>query len=509
MRQHPSFRDIGAIHADGRVFCSSIAVGDPSSAGEDLSARAWFREALASRDIVVRELEVGPVVRVPAVTWLAPIPGEGGEPAGVLFLTLQIAQLSHLETGVDLPPGATATVLDAKRTVVMRQPTSTDWLGRSAALEPISAMLGGDKGTGVARDLDGSTRVFGFARIQDRAHHLRAYVLVGIPRDLALALPKRRLIENGGAMGVAVLLTCLVTWIGLDRFVLRPVGALSHASREIAGGTLSARSGTPQGAFELQQLASTFDDMAQKLEQSVEQTTTALGSLRESRARLQSLSQALIESQEAERRHLARELHDEIGQALTAVTLNLDALRKSERRDEAGRCIEETSRLIKHLIEQVRDLSLDLRPSILDDLGLAAALRWYVARNAERSGVAIEFRAPSLEERLPPEIETACFRIAQEAVTNIVRHAHASRASVEIERTARELELKVSDDGAGFDVEQARDQARAGKSFGLVGMEERAALLGGSLEVESRRGRGTELRFRLPLRADRVLEAVA
>src|SRR5262249_8826985 len=154
------------------------------------------------------------------------------------------------------------------------------------------------------------------------------------------------------------------------------------------------------------------------------------------------------------------------------------------------------------LLQQVRALSLDLRPSMLDDLGLAPALRWYLNRQAERAGFVVRFVAEPSEMRYPSEIETTCFRIAQESVTNIVRHAQAQLVLVKLEQSATELCLLIRDDGVGFDVGAARTRARRGASLGLLGMQERALLIGGQITIESGLGRGTEVCARFPL-ADR------
>src|SRR5262249_4016348 len=145
-------------------------------------------------------------------------------------------------------------------------------------------------------------------------------------------------------------------------------------------------------------------------------------------------------------------------------------------------------------LKQVRDLSLDLRPALLDDLGLPAALRWYLDRLAQRAGLTPELITDLADERLPPELETACFRVAQEALTNMARHAKAHRVRIVLRRQEQELRLIVADDGAGFDVAEARSRASRGQSLGLLGMQERALLTGGEVEVVSSPGRGTEVR---------------
>lgn len=215
--------------------------------------------------------------------------------------------------------------------------------------------------------------------------------------------------------------------------------------------------------------------------------------------RLQTLSGKLIEAQEAERRRIARELHDEIGQALTAVKLNLQGLQRSFDESEITSPLQESISIVEVALQQVRSLSLDLRPSLLDDLGLVAALRWYLDRQSQRSGIIGELVAEPLETMLLPNLETTCFRIVQEALTNVVRYAQAKRVTVELWQQAAQLYLVIRDDGIGFDVQVAREQATQGRSLGLLGMEERALLVGGQIHIESVYQRGTEIRVCFPL----------
>lgn len=218
---------------------------------------------------------------------------------------------------------------------------------------------------------------------------------------------------------------------------------------------------------------------------------------------LQSFSKRLIEAQETERRRVARELHDEIGQALTAIKLNLQALPTSS-------CpapqLRDSAEIVDRALRQVRELSLDLRPSQLDDLGLVVALRWHVDRESRRAGLNSEFVADLLPEtRLPPELETACFRIAQEALTNVVRHARASRVRVDLRWRDSELHLRIRDDGIGFDLSAVKARRISDLSLGLRGMQERALIVGGRLEIDSSPSGGTEIYARIPLPTDASL----
>lgn len=222
--------------------------------------------------------------------------------------------------------------------------------------------------------------------------------------------------------------------------------------------------------------------------------------LQESNDKLQLLSRRLVESQETERRHIARELHDEVGQTLTVAEMNLQAAMRSSSAAPLTRRLKDSLQAVERVLEQVRDLSLNLRPSMLDDLGLEPALRWYTSRQAALSKVQAEFQADALEERLDPVIETACFRVAQEALTNVARHARARTVSVALRKQDGHLHLSVRDDGVGFNVSALRDQAVQGASLGLLSMEERATLVDGHFELKSSPGQGTEVHAFFPLK---------
>jgi signal transduction histidine kinase len=225
--------------------------------------------------------------------------------------------------------------------------------------------------------------------------------------------------------------------------------------------------------------------------------SAAQQALRDAHRRLQALSVRLLQVEETERRRIARELHDGIGQLLTAVKLRLASLNPSSA--DYGSRRRECVAAIDDALEQVRRVSRDLRPSQLDDLGLVAALRSHLDQQAGSAGFKPNFAHEGVPLRLAPEIETTCFRIAQEALTNIARHAQASEVWVTLAGTEEELRLEVRDNGRGFDVAAARLGATAGRSMGLLSMEERATLAGGRLAIDSALSRETRLSLALPL----------
>ena len=216
---------------------------------------------------------------------------------------------------------------------------------------------------------------------------------------------------------------------------------------------------------------------------------------------LQMFSRQLIEAQEDERRRISRELHDQIGQVLTAIKMNLYTVQHDCNNTEAGSHIKDNIEAVDQALRLVRDLSIDLRPPLLDDLGLVTALRWYVDRYAKRTGLNVELtiELPDENERFSRDLETACFRIAQEALTNIVRHARASHILVRLAKDEAKLFLSIKDDGVGFNVESLRKRAPRVATLGLISMQERAHAAGGDIEIDSAPSKGTEVRFVLPL----------
>jgi len=216
---------------------------------------------------------------------------------------------------------------------------------------------------------------------------------------------------------------------------------------------------------------------------------------------LQMFSRQLIEAQEEERRRIARELHDQIGQILTAVKMNLHTVRQFSHGSEAAHYVKDNIEAVDEALRLVRDLSIDLRPPVLDDLGLDTALRWYVDRYTQRTGLSVDVvsELPDRNERFSRDLETACFRIAQEALTNVIRHASASQVVVQLMKSANTLTLIVKDNGVGFDLKSLRMRSPRAATLGLISMQERAHAAGGTLEIESRRTKGTRIRFIVPL----------
>ncbi len=225
--------------------------------------------------------------------------------------------------------------------------------------------------------------------------------------------------------------------------------------------------------------------LERELERRLEENTRA-------RADLQDLSAKLLRAQENERRTLARELHDEVGQSLSAILMEAEGAACSEDAAETREHIASVRRLAEKTVNEVRDLALLLRPSMLDDFGLVAALNWHAREMSKRTGLNVVLSADESAGDLPEEHTTCIFRMVQEAINNSARHANARTVEIELRREPDRVRFSVRDDGAGFDIRFVR-------GLGLLGMEERVRRLGGRLEIDSHLGRGTRLYAELPV----------
>lgn len=266
-------------------------------------------------------------------------------------------------------------------------------------------------------------------------------------------------------------------------------GADGYIARPIENRELLARI---QALLRIKQAESELRRARDELEKRVAERTAELSC---ANSALKALSQRLVDVQEAERRFVARELHDDIGQMVTGLKLLLEtSLRPSNPAEQES--LEEALKLINDLMARVRQLSVELRPQMLDDLGLLTALDWHFKRYFKQTGIRVQFKHTPVPERLPPRLETAVFRIVQEALTNVARHAEVKDVTVRLWVDAERVGIQVQDQGKGFDVPAALGE-RA--SSGVAGMKERTELLGGEFIVESTPGGGTRLTAELPV----------
>jgi signal transduction histidine kinase len=216
--------------------------------------------------------------------------------------------------------------------------------------------------------------------------------------------------------------------------------------------------------------------------------------MRTSRERQQFLARQLVKVQEDEKRSLSRELHDEIGQMLTGLQFTIKSIMPQSTEEQRNK-LDQIQIMISVIISQIRELSINLRPSLLDDLGILPTLIWYFDRYEAKTGIRVGFKHQNLDQRFSPELEITVFRIVQEALTNIARYAEAENADVKVDALESVMQVEIHDYGRGFDITFLPKN----QSVGLEGMRERAFAIGGLLEIQSQPGKGTHIQARLPI----------
>jgi signal transduction histidine kinase len=334
-------------------------------------------------------------------------------------------------------------------------------------------------------------------------------VSVREPQDVVFS-PATKLKKGFFILTFISIATALLLGVGLSRSIVKPVQSLTNATVKIARGNLSDPIKV-SSRDEIGILAESFDTMRIKLAESLDRIkkhTVELEhrvmerthQIRQSQQKVESLLKKIISSQEEERKRIARGLHDEILQDLSAFLIKLDICRLYPEQISSEK-IDDMKRIALKTLDDIHNVVQNLRPSVLDDLGLGAAVKWLLEKNLGEKGIRFFLTMDDrLNERFKPRIEITIFRIIQEAIINIARHSEAENVLVMLKVKDEAVLVEIEDDGEGFDVHSVlRYTADSGRGLGLMGMKERASLIDGKLEVCSSVGNGTRLSLRVPL----------
>jgi two-component system sensor histidine kinase UhpB len=289
---------------------------------------------------------------------------------------------------------------------------------------------------------------------------------------------------------VGILITLLVNWF-IIKTALYPLHKLGDALEQVDSGQINIPDSLKNYKDpDIRRLVIAIDAMLNRIENHTSQ--------------LRAISERAINAQEEERVRIARSLHDDTAQSISMLIIHLERLGNliPAGTSDVTRYIADAQNVANRLLENLRKIIWDLRPSILDDLGLFSAIRWYARTNLEKGGVKVDFYAASDITRLPPYLETMLFRIAQEAISNILRHANASKVSIRFWKADEQVWLEIKDDGRGFDIEKATGDAVDRKQLGLLGIQERASLVHGGVNIESSKESGTCLQVHIPMPAE-------
>ncbi len=500
------------LDAQGRLLLSEpqqVALGQ-----DDFLALPSFRQAMRDNRMTVSPVHYLEPGHRPVVSAVAPLRDRTGRVVGWVGGSIDLTGPELARIIEPAPPGETGYVEVVDSSGVVLASTRPELLlSESDHGQILAGLIATKKNT--VRTCHSCHMNAG---AQQRETEVMAFVPlptipwgVGVRQSEAEALaPVRTLRQRFILFGVLLLILNLVMAYGISRGIVTPIRALTSSARRLARGEL----GDPipyLGKDEVGVLGASLETMRQRLSESLEtiqELNKALETriaertrrLEESQTDREHLLQRLISAQEEERKRVARELHDEVSQNIAALALALD--RATDHQGGQGALAQrlaELKTLALRTLEEVRRMILDLRPSILDDLGLLAALRWYAENRLEQQGVKVHWDLPDEEWRLPSPLEVTLFRVAQEAVSNIAGHAEAENVIISLEFVDGAVELTFEDDGKGFDTAQVTGPGRRMAGLGILGMQERVATLGGTLTLDSHPGGGTVLSVRVPL----------
>ncbi len=365
---------------------------------------------------------------------------------------------------------------------------------------PNSVIVKNDEGERVFRSMHPIENSPECAECHDTEDRLIGVVLTDIPTAPLETPIKANLRENLFWWVGTILVTVIIVNLVISRFVTDRLADLIFAIKRFGEGrspSLLAKSDPD----EIGQITHEFNEMAAKIEARRHENQVLSESLYRQSTQRGELLRSLITAQEDERKRLARELHDELGQVLGGVVLRAEMLDRLIRSDkpQALEQLNEIKDMVIESSDQMHDLILALRPSALDDLGLVSALRTHAERALKNSDIQFELDAHELKRRLPPEVETTLFRITQEAMTNVVRHSKASQVWVELACNNGTFKGTIQDNGQGFDYEKVTMNGNGRRRYGLLGMQERVTLCGGEMEINASPGSGTKIFIRIPL----------
>jgi len=620
LKQYPYYVDFGTIDDNGDIACS----GRQSDTPVHLEDQAYIRRALRTGDFVISGYQVETSSGKPVIYFVYPVKGLVSD----VYAALDLSSIKSIDIAAQLPAGAVFLVLDYNGVVLARYPDNERWIGQLMPGElVILAGMGEGRDSLVAIHGGGLTeRLYGITTIRG-APETNIYVSIGMSKEAAFAAIDRVFHRNVAGVALVGILALLAAWIGGDVFILDRLKELVGATKRLASGDLGVRIGPFGNRDELSILASSFNEMAESLDERTTQvhqaeakyrtlveqipmvTYTApldkalgtfyispqiesilgyspkewladpglwvkllhpedrdrvlaesqrdlLGSngavfrseyriltrksdvlwlrdeatavrngldepeflqgimfdvtdqkrfeeqLKSSHERMRELAAHIEGVREEERTRIAREIHDELGQALTGIKIDLAWMNKKlQIHDRAT----QTDLLLKRItamkdtidttVQVVRKISAELRPGILDGFGLPAAIEWQASEFQDRTGIQCQLSAIPEDLDLEERPSSAIFRIFQELLTNIVRHANASRVSISLRKRRGMLILEVQDNGRGI----SENEKFKANSFGLLGVRERVALLGGKSSIKGVQGQGTTVTIRIPL----------
>jgi signal transduction histidine kinase len=494
--QSKAYEGFGILDLDGHLVASS----DPFRTNHEYGNKAWFSNVLRDKKMVMGQYHGAHINSEPVLNVAIPALNNRRQIVAVAFAALNLNWINRtiFQQLSELPEGSRLTLLDETQGRLRYDVDAGQWsVPQNFNPELRREIAGRQSGTLSAFDENRVQRIYAFAPLASTFRNRQISVVLEIPKVLALAASRRIFARNVALLVVSALIAVLSIWWASDVFILRRVRAMVRASRQLAAGDMSARIGKIGVRDELSHLAAVFDEMAASLQERIAREVQVMASLEQSREQLRNLAAYQQEVREQEKIRIAREVHDQLGQSLTIMSMDLTWIKKhlSNRSSKIDEKISGMFNVIEDALERLHTVTAELRPVILDDFGLAAAIEWQVEEYSKRIGIECRMEPTGFEPDLPKGQATAIFRIFQEILTNIMRHAQAKEVVVKMEAGNGDLILQVRDDGRGITESEVNDP----KAFGLLGIRERLFPFGGQVTFDGRPGLGTLVTVRLPI----------
>lgn len=475
--QNPVYEAIGLVLADGTLI---------GAAGE-ISAAGLVERMHEGRETAIDVREEGSG-RHTGLILSRYFHLRSRESDAVLFVVLNMERLiGHAD--LQLPFDAEYVTITENGTVLAASSAHGNEVKRDSLL--VETVLAHREGTVEAKGLDGKSRFYAFRPLSGVAD-TGIYIAVGFPASIYTEFD--RILAIDLFILALSLLAGVIIWGLADRTLIRKVNALVVTARRLSGGEMQARTGIAYGSSgELGRIAQALDHMADSLESRTDQ----LYSYQE---RLRSMASELLLVEERERRRIASEMHDRVGQALALSKIRLAALIKAEKNSRLGQGLEGVRKYIDQAILDTRSIIYKISSPILYELGLEAALEWLVEQVQEEHGIQSSFSSDGADKPLDEDVRVLLFQSVGELLVNVVKHAGAGRVAVRCRRDGGHIHIEVEDDGRGFAPGEKSGKRRSDAGFGLFGIRERLNHVKGSMEIQSSPGNGARVILRATLK---------
>jgi signal transduction histidine kinase len=488
--------DIGILAPDGRLLNS--ASGVPPIRGPKLPE--WFVRCVKGKNFTMSEYKIEHVTHEPLLYFALPVLGKQQAVNAVVFAAVELSWINQsiYKSFAKLPQGSTLIQIDGSGGILTYESDSHNWTEPADFDQSVLRwILKQEKGIRASIGDDGISRIYAFSPVPTSLKARRLYIALMIPQKIAYASSERLFFHNLILLGLLAVLAVFMVWWASDVLVLKRINIIVEASKSLTNGDLTTRIEPVRGNDELSHLARVFNDMATALELREIREQQAKEALKRSREQLRNLATYLQDVREQERTRIAREIHDDFGQSLTILKLDLSWIKKQmiQKYPKIHNKIDSMFDVIDTSLQTLHTVSSELRPVILDDFGLESAIEWQAEEFKNRTGVRCRIDSHIADLELNKEQSTALFRIFQEILTNIMRHSGATEVDVRLEMNEDILTLEVADNGRGITDAEINDS----RSFGLLGIRERLYPWNGQVDFIGHPHKGTRVIVRVPV----------